>query len=110
MAKSLVPTEPTIQRSTNKAKNTIKIRFVERKGNENDMLNPFQEFAGYVRVQQVERGDPTSRVAQAVQVFLDMGKRTCDRYKKYIPVEACYDVVTKVENNNTLFLILDVGY
>ena len=75
------------------------------------MLNPLQEYPGRdVRVQWVERGDPTSSVAEAVQVFLDMGKRTCDRYKKFIPAKECYSVATRAENNNTLFLTPDVGY
>jgi hypothetical protein len=95
-----VPAGPTTQRHAG-AGNTVKIRFVEREGNESDMLNPLQEYPGGVQVQRVEHGDPTSSVAKAVQVFLDMGKRTCDRYKKFIPA---------AENNNTLFLIPDVGY
>jgi hypothetical protein len=104
-----VPAEPTTQRHAG-AGNTVKIRFVEREGNESDMLNPLQEYPGRVRVQRVERGDPTSSVAKAVQVFLDMGKRTCDRYKKFIPAEECYSMATRAENNNTLFLIPDLGY
>ena len=39
-----------------------------------------------------------------------MGKRTCDRHKKYIPADECYSVATRAENNNTLFLVPDVGY
>lgn len=108
--KPLVSTEPTTQTHVNEVENTVKIRFVEREGNESDILDPFQEYAGRERVQTVERGDPTSRVAQAVQVFLDWGKRTCDRYKKYIPAEECYSVATQAENNYTLFLIPNVGY
>ena len=102
--------QPMTQRHVNEVGDTVKIRFVEREGNERDVLNPLQEYAGNVRVQQVERGDPTSRVAQAVQIFLDMGKRTCDRNKKYIPADECYSVATRAENNNTLFLIPDVRY
>jgi hypothetical protein len=105
-----VPTEPITRRDAKEAGNIVAIRFVELGSNESDTLNPLQEYAGHVRVQQVERGDPTSRVAQAVQIFLDMGKRTCDRNKKYIPPDECYSVATGAENNNTLFLIPDVGY
>jgi len=102
--------QPMTRRHVNEVGDIVKIRFVEREANERDVLNPLQEYAGRVRVQRVERGDPTSRVAQAVQIFLDMGKRTCDRNKKYIPADECYSVATKAENNNTLFLIPDVGY
>jgi len=35
---------------------------MEWEGNERDVLNPLQEYTGHVRVQRVERGDPTSRV------------------------------------------------
>jgi hypothetical protein len=102
--------QPMTQRHVNEVGDIVKIRFVELEGNECDVLNPFQEYAGHVRVQRVERGDSTSHVAQAVRIFLDMGKRTCDRYKKYIPADECYSVATRAENNNTLFLIPDVGY
>jgi hypothetical protein len=100
--------QPMTQRHVNEVGDTVIIRFVEREGNEHDLLNPLK--AGHVRSQTVERGDPTSHVAQAVQIFLDMGKRTCDRNKKYIPADECYSVATRAENNNTLFLIPDVGY
>jgi len=39
-----------------------------------------------------------------------MGIRTCDRNKKYIPIDEYYSVATRAENNNTLFLIPDIGY
>jgi hypothetical protein len=63
-----VPAEPTTQRHAG-AGNTVKIRFVEREGNESDMLNPLQEYPGRVRVQRVERGDPTSSVAKQFRSF-----------------------------------------
>jgi hypothetical protein len=58
-----------------------------------------------VLVLRVEYSDPTSLVEQQVQKFLYNGKRTCDRYKKIIPIEECYSVATREENKNTLFLI-----
>ncbi|KAH8674847.1 hypothetical protein BGZ60DRAFT_526787 [Tricladium varicosporioides] len=105
-----VPAEPTTQRHNDEAEKSIKIRFVERDGNGTDILDPSQVYTEHVRMQKVPRGDPKSQVAQAVQVFLDMGKRTCDRYKRYIPAEDCYRVATSAGNNNTLFLIPDIGY
>jgi hypothetical protein len=102
--------QPKTQRRVNKVKDTVKIYFVEREGNKRDVLNPLQEYTGRIRWQLIERGDPTSRVAQAVQIFLNISKRTCNRNKKYIPVDKCYSVATRAENNNTLFLIPDIRY
>ena len=52
--------QPMTQRHVNEVRDTVEIRFIEREGNERDLLNPLQEYAGHVRrVQQLERGDPT---------------------------------------------------
>jgi hypothetical protein len=82
---------------------------VEREGNENNMLQPLQEYIGKVLELIVDYGDPSSLVEYQVLEFLRIGKRTCDRHKKYIPAEECYSVATSKENKNTLFLIPDVG-
>lgn len=89
-------------------RNVITIRFLEREGNESEISNPLQEYVGEVRELQVDYGDPASLVAQQVNRFLNIGKRTCDRYKKFIPAEECYSVATREENKNTLFLLPDV--
>jgi hypothetical protein len=81
---------------------------VEREGNESEMLNPLQEYAGKVLEMRVDHGDPTSCVKDKVQEFLRNGKRTCDKYKKIISAEDCYSVATIEENKNTLFLILGI--
>jgi hypothetical protein len=81
---------------------------VELDSNESETLNLLPEYAGNARVIEVDYGDPTSLIAQRVNDFLTMGKRTCDRYKKYVPPEECYNVATREENKNTLFLIPDV--
>jgi len=57
----------------------------------------------------VDHGDPASLIEQQVRQFLQVGKRTCDRFKKNIPAEDCYRVATREENKNTLFLIPDLG-
>jgi hypothetical protein len=103
---SLVPREPGTRSQDTESGNITIIRFVE--GNESDMLNPLQEYREVLALR-VDRGDPTSLVKQQVQEFLRIGKRTCDRYKKIIPAEECYSVATREENQNTLFLIPDVG-
>ena len=48
--------------STSEAGNSTIIRFVERKGNESDMLNPLREYVGEVLKLEVYHNDPTSLV------------------------------------------------
>jgi hypothetical protein len=72
------------------------------------MLNPLQENIREVLVLRVDRSNLTSLVEQQVQNFLRNSKRTCDKYKKIIPTKNCYDVATRAENKNTLFLIPDI--
>jgi hypothetical protein len=103
-----VPTEPITRRDAQGAGNTVAIRFLELGSNESDTLNLLPEYAGYERVVQVDNGDPTSLIAQQVNDFLSIGKRTCDRYKKYVPAGECYNVATREENKNTLYLIPDI--
>ena len=100
-----MPTVPRTQSQDTEARNITIIRFVEREGNESDMLNPLQEYVGKVVEMRVDHGDPTSLVKDKVQEFLSKGKRTCDRYKRIISAEDCYSVATIEENKNTLFLI-----
>ena len=104
---SLVPREPRTQGGVTKAR-TIVIYFVEQEGNERDMLKPLQEYVGEVLELRVDYSNLASLVKQQVQEFLQISKRTCDRFKKNIPTEECYNVATREENKNTLFLILDV--
>ena len=99
-----MPRETTTKGLATEAGTTV-IRFVEREGNESDMLNPLQEYVGEVLELRVDHGDPSSHVEQQVREFLHKGKRTCDRYKRYIPENECYSVATREENKNTLFLI-----
>jgi len=99
--------EPRTQSQDTKPRNIL-IRFVKQKGNKSKILNPLQENVREVLVLRVNRSDLTSLVEQQVQNFLRNSKRTCDRYKKIIPTKNCYDVATKAENKNTLFLIPDI--
>ena len=101
--------EPEPQSRDTESRNITVIRFVEQEGNESDMLNPLQEYVGQVLELRLDYGDPTSLVAQQVQEFLRHSKRTCDRYKKIVPVKDCYSVATREENENTLFLIPGIG-
>jgi hypothetical protein len=105
---SPVPREPRTQSQDTESGNLTIIRFVEREGNESNMLNPLQEYVGKVEEMRVDHGDPTSRVEEKVQEYLRDGKRTCDRYKKIISAEDCYSMATIEENKNTLFLIPDI--
>ncbi|KUJ10914.1 uncharacterized protein LY89DRAFT_723432 [Mollisia scopiformis] len=106
----LVSRLPTPQRAVLEADDTVVIRFVEREGDESDMLSPVEEHVGEVQELKVDHGDPASLVKQIVLEFFLKGKRTCDRYKKYVPADHCYNVATREENKNTLFLIPDVHY
>jgi hypothetical protein len=65
---SLVPRELTTQSQATEAGNTV-IRFVERGGNESDMLKPLQEYVGKLLELRVDHGDPTSLVEEQVQNF-----------------------------------------
>jgi hypothetical protein len=100
-----VPREPRTRSQDTESGNITIICFVE--GNESELLNPLQEYKEVLALR-VDRSNPTSLVKQQVQEFLYISKRTCDRYKKIIPVKECYSVATREENKNTLFLILDV--
>ncbi|KAF8852804.1 hypothetical protein BDZ45DRAFT_763049 [Acephala macrosclerotiorum] len=71
--------------------------------------NALPQSAKVVREVRVVRGDPASRIAEQVKDFLDMGRRTCDKNKPYLPAEDCYREAVKEENQNTLFLITDAG-
>jgi hypothetical protein len=105
---SLVPRELRTQSQDTEFGNITIIRFVEQEGNKSNMLNPLQEYVRKVLKLRLDHGDPTSLVEQHVQEFLRNGKRTCDRYKKIIPAKECYNIATREENKNTLFLILDI--
>jgi hypothetical protein len=76
------------------------IRFVDRAGGTDDVVASLR----------VDDGDPTSLVQQRVGEFLRRGKRTCDIYNTFLPEDECYDVAIRPENQNTLFLVPDVGH
>jgi hypothetical protein len=108
--KSLVPAEPITQRHNDKARIMV-IRFVCREGkkSESETFDPFRRYSNQ-RIMRTHHADPASQVAQAVENYLAIHMRACDRYKRYIPIEECYNVATRAENNYTLFFIPDEGY
>ena len=73
------------------------------------MLNRLQEDVGEVLELRVDHGDPTSLVKQQATDFLLKGKRTYDRYRRYISSEEYHSVAIREENKNTLFLVPDIG-
>ncbi|KAH7364008.1 hypothetical protein BKA65DRAFT_532668 [Rhexocercosporidium sp. MPI-PUGE-AT-0058] len=103
-----VPTEPITEIGAEAAGNTIIIRFLEVDSNESETLNLLPDDAKIVLEIKVEYGDPTSLVAQHATNFFNMGKRTCDRGKRYVPPRECYNVATSEGNKNTIFLMPDV--
>lgn len=100
--------EVAIEEQTVQDVDPITIYFVEGKNVENDMMEPIQEYES-VQQLRVDLGDPSSLVERAVGEFLQKGKRTCNRYRVYLPADHCYAVATLPENQNTLFLIPDVA-
>lgn len=82
---------------------------MEGDGKGSDKLNTLQEYVEVVLELRVDHGDPTSLVEQQVLDFLHKGKRTCDRYNRYLSPEECYSVATREENRNTLFLLPNVA-
>jgi hypothetical protein len=76
------------------------IRFVDRADGTDDVVASLR----------VDDGDPTSLIQQQVGEFLRQGKRTCDIYNTFLAEYECYDVAIRPENQNTLFLVPDVGH
>ncbi|KAL5344433.1 hypothetical protein ACLOAV_010693 [Pseudogymnoascus australis] len=78
------------------------IRFVEQDGNATESLDQllFQLW--------VKDGDPHSLVEKQVIELKDKGKRICDKHKRHIAADQCYNVATMAGNNNTLFVISEI--
>ncbi|KAG9240847.1 hypothetical protein BJ878DRAFT_483468 [Calycina marina] len=96
-----VPAEPTTQR----------IRFVCRKGkkSESEMFDPLRRYLNE-RIIQIPCADLASRVVEVVEMYLAVRMRACDKHKKYIPTEECYNFIAADGNNHTLFFIPDEEY
>lgn len=99
--KSLVPAEPTTQR----------VRFVCREGkkSESEMFDPLRRYSNE-QIMQIPCADLASRVVEVVEMYLAIHMRACDKHKKYIPIEECYNVMAADGNNYTLFFIPDEEY
>jgi len=67
----------TSPQSTTDSGNLIMIRFVEPKGNESEVLSPWQENSGPVFNLLVEPRDPRSRVACRVTDYQSQGEKVC---------------------------------
>ncbi len=108
---SLVPAEYTTQGHPDEARVNIDIRFVCREGrkSESEMFDPFRRYSNQ-RIMRIHHADPAAQVAEAVENYLTIHMRACDKYKRYIPTEECYNVAMRAENNYTLFFIPDEGY
>ncbi len=61
-----MPRELGTQSQDTQSRSIIIIRFVERVGNESDMLNPLQEYVGKVLELRLDHGDLTSLVERQV--------------------------------------------
>ncbi|KFY68145.1 hypothetical protein V496_01265 [Pseudogymnoascus sp. VKM F-4515 (FW-2607)] len=79
----------------------------EQDGNATESLDQLLESNGVFQLW-VTDGDPNSLVEKQVIEFKDKGKRTCDKHKRHIAADECYNVATMAGNNNTLFVILEI--
>jgi hypothetical protein len=95
-----VSIESSPQRLTVDDLGSTVIRFVDRAGGKDDVVASLR----------VDDGDPTSLVQQQVGEFLRQGKRTCDIDNVFLAEDECYQAAIRPENQNTLFLVPDVGH
>ena len=101
----IVPSD--LKTSKTKIKTLIIIRFIKRKGNENNIVNSLLNYSKEVLELRIDCSNPYALIKLQVQEFLYKGKRTCNKYKKNIFAKEYYNIVIQKENNNTLFLILN---
>jgi hypothetical protein len=99
--------EAVTQNQAIKVADSVIINFV--KGNINESYIP-ERIDGCELVQKlrVDCGDPNSLVEQAVRQYIQNGVRTRDKFKRYLAPSECYAVAIESDNNNTLFLVLDI--
>ena len=70
------------------------------------MFNPFRLYSNK-RIIQIYYTKLALRVVEVVKSYLAIYIRVYNKYKKYIPIEEYYNVITTADNNYTLFFIPD---